>query len=215
VADAAATCTRIVGQDATGPLECGAEPGRGGWCGNCALAVHHALADLPEVYVELHLALTPGGTVGEPVSGTATAPIPIRTDVRALAETIVGATTAWERELRIHLGHSAWWRRGREAPALLGAVRYLASYLPEAIAYSNHGAHLVLRLRHHARLLLGQTRLIHRLWAACPRCAVAALERLDGSDWVNCAACGAGWDGRGYHHLVRDQAAALTVQAAS
>lgn len=210
-----AGCPRIVGQDTTGPLHCGAEPGRSGWCDSCTRAVHHALAALPEVYVELHLALTPGGTVGEPVSGSSTAPIPIRTDVRALSDTVLGVTTLWETELRADLGHSTPPPRGREAPTLLGAVRYLVNYLPEAITYSNHGAHLVLRLRHHARLLLGQTRLIHRLWAACPRCGVAALERLDGSDWVNCQACGAGWDGRGYDALVRAQADALTLEIAS
>jgi ribosomal protein L37AE/L43A len=208
-------CPRMVGQDITGPVLCGAEPGRSGWCDTCARAVHHALAALPEVYVELHLALTPSSVGGEPVSGTATAPIPIRTDVRALSDTLLGVTTLWETELRADLGHSTPPPRGREAPTLLGAVRYLTAYLPEAITYSNHGAHLVLRLRHHARLLLGQTRLIHRLWAACPRCTVAALERVDGSDWVNCQACGAGWDGRGYNDLVRAQADALTLEIAS
>lgn len=205
-------CPRLLAPD----TPCGVlEVTRSGWCGSCTLTAHHTLTALPEVYVELHLALTATGMAGEPVSGTATAPTPIRTDVRALAEDILDTTSTWESDLRRHLTHSARPPRGREAPTLLGAVRYLTAYLPEAVAYAPEEAERVIHLRRTARLLLGQTRLVHRLPAACPRCNVLALTRLDGSDWVMCDSCGAGWDGRGYDDLVRAQAAAITLQVAS
>jgi hypothetical protein len=200
------SCERVTGHQHGEPTICVNDklPHRA-YCAACTLLVGTAVADLPEVYVELHLALTPSQRTGEPVGGSSDTPLPIRTDARSLAEDLLDALVTWETGLREHLRHGERPPRGREGPTLVGAVRYLAAYLPEAITYSTAQAEHVGQLRRRARLLLGQTRLVHHLRGVpCPNieCGVDALQRENGSDTVRCDSCGRTWRYEEYQRLV-------------
>lgn len=62
------------------------------------------LADLPEQYVHLYLALPKAGGSGERVSGSRDAPTPLSLRVEALMRDIVAGVTEWERQVRSAAG---------------------------------------------------------------------------------------------------------------
>lgn len=51
-------------------------------------------------------------------------------------------------------------------------------------------ARTIIALAGRCRVLLGMTRLVHRLPVPCPTCGVAALTREDGASEVRCQSCG-------------------------
>lgn len=64
-------------------------------------AIVKALRELPELYVRLGFAMVPSsGAGGEKVSGSRTAPLPLRAEVMSLGEDIAGMLTGWEDSVR-------------------------------------------------------------------------------------------------------------------
>lgn len=112
------------------------------FCDGCTQAVKTALAELPELYVQLHAELAPGSGTGAPhVSGSREAPLPLRTGHAALIDDIDFVLAQWEDQLRDHLEHSrpprspiAPARRDRRRATLSGAVTYLGVHLAPLLA---------------------------------------------------------------------------------
>lgn len=196
-----------------------------GLCRACERHTTDAIADLPRDFVELHRNLakttTTGG--GEPVSGTAELPVPIRLNLHAIAERIHDHTLTCVEPVAEKLGIT--WdttnigRHTRPGHAVQRACRVLAPNLPVLLnvdelltavwnpdgtrptfgdTTETDGVSAALelhRLHRSTQHALGRTRLAHRLPFPCPslECETPALVRLDGADQVRCEACGRAW----------------------
>ena len=74
------------------------------FCPHCTTLLARKLAELPEMYVSLYLALEPGSAAGERVSGSRTAPVPLAAEVEALMAETVRLLSDAEADLRTFLG---------------------------------------------------------------------------------------------------------------
>ena len=183
-----------------------------GLCDTCTRQLGHALTQLPADYVALHRALadTAGG-LRELVSRTAELPIPISASIEALQCEMVHEAWCWAESTAEVLGVT--WDTQQAHETLPGRILQRATVLLGdslsvllALRGVQHtawrydvwtvltrdgldGAVALLHLHQRARATTGQTRLVTRLAAPCPRCDTQALDRPDGSDTVTCAAC--------------------------
>jgi hypothetical protein len=180
-------------------------------CGPCQRALQQALADLPEQYVELYLALEPGPSGGQERHGSKSPPIPLRVDVEALMRRTVDLLQAWEQTARdladLYVPRlRADGRTGvRAGYALSTACRVVASHLDTLLAHDANGlSSELLRLRSDIRRALGETKACDRLPAPCPDldCGQLALVRWHGTSMVTCEACGRMWSEEDYGRLV-------------
>ena len=91
---------------------CGARDADGEWvrtattrvfCDRCEIRVRDFLANLPDVYVRLHIALGEQAGGQEKVSGSRELPVPIRLGVEELIDELEGTVFGWEDALRAAL----------------------------------------------------------------------------------------------------------------
>ncbi len=101
-------------------------------CGPCRRQTGRVLAELPETYVHLYLALPRSSGGGQRISGTRETPIPLSAEVEALMRGIVEAVTCWDELVRdragLHVDTLAA-GRSRDSVALTSACRTLAAHL--------------------------------------------------------------------------------------
>lgn len=184
-----------------------------GLCDSCLHLVERAISELPADYAELHLLLGHGKTVGgegQVVRMSKEPPIPVRVHIDALQREIVAEATLWAGSVAEVL-RLDWqdrndvrdgWRLDRacrlltHAPSAFLALRdakhvvWECQQLVTVARDGLDGALVLLALHQRARSYTGQTRLVHRLPAPCPRCEAMALEREDGDETISCADCG-------------------------
>lgn len=184
-------------------------PAADGLCPACERGVQAAIGELPRDYAALNQLLAAGSSAGGAhVSGTRELPIPIRVGVEAVQAAILHEVTSWAESVAEVL-RITWdtqdlqrcrpgYRVQRGARLLEGAVSALLA-LRDAVhigwdtgrAAAEErdgitGALVLLDLHHQTRRVAGETRLVHRLPAPCPRCWYTALERVDGDDIIRC-----------------------------
>lgn len=184
-----------------------------GLCDPCARHVEKVLTELPRDYVELHQVLARVPQLGrDQVSGTPELPIPIRTEVEALQTALVHEALCWAESVADVLGivlDTQHARDARPGVVLQRSCRLLASSVTVLLALRDvhhlgwvygcctvltrdglDGALELLELHHRVRAVTGQTRFVQELDAPCPRCEHCALQREDGSEVIDCVACG-------------------------
>lgn len=181
-----------------------------GLCDTCTRHVERAIEALPADYVSLNLILGKGSTVGgEPIRMTRDLPVPIRLHIEALQSDIVTEAQAWAGSVAGILKINNSPARSRPGPVLDRSCRLLARSTSVLFALRDEkhirweygrrvlvardgldGGLALLRLHHRARTYLGAVKLVHRLPVPCPRCETMALTREDGSDAIDCGACG-------------------------
>ena len=103
-------------------------------CSSCRRNLVRALEDLPELYVALYVALEPGSaSAHDRVSGSRSAPLPLRADVEILMRQVLDVILCWEEVVRdvARLSPPA---HGRAGPALTSACRLLGAHTSTLLA---------------------------------------------------------------------------------
>lgn len=205
-------------RDCTG---CRPAPGRPYWCPNCQHRIAERIAALPglahEVAARRDGRLAPTGRTeraGAQVDPASPSPAFDGFD------DVVQWACAWEEIFRKLLGaqtpqEPSW--GARRGAALSDATRWLHANVGPVLAcdawasvdFGHELAELVGRLVRGA----GVDRLVHHLPLPCLRCDRLALVRHDGSETVECRACGRRWSwddydrlAGAYAHVVRQEA---------
>lgn len=186
-----------------------------GVCEVCRRQVERDLLGAPILYTQLHLALSPGSSVDERVSGSRTPPLPLRLAILHAGEVLVASLGRWEHAVRQAEALSVPAGPTRDGFLLTRAVAVLSPRVDIACRVSPEGsprplveppqggASELARITVVSRRLLGLTKLVHRLSAPCPGCGMLALNREDGSALVRCGHCRATWSEDLYAHLAR------------
>lgn len=167
-------------------------------CGDCIRTLERHLAETTAKLVLLH-ALHDGRQTPRRSDrpGTST-PVPINVAAYDLAQEIPAVLASWtalvceERSLRgpdTHDRCPAW---------LQGQLDYLVAQpwvddLAGEVDDLMHRAEALIRIRPHR----------HRLEPPCPSCGAVRLGRWDGTDQVDCEACGRAWPHEKYPWMVR------------
>lgn len=203
-----------------------------GLCDGCERKLQTVIGELPRDYVRLEAMIAVGGGGGgEPVSRSRELPVPIRLSVEALQSEMVHEAYSWAESVADAMNmdwDTAAFERRRPAARLVAACALLESSVSVLLALRDvvglvpdsfsegwvatersglDGAVALLDLHRRAMAMSGQTTLVERLMAPCPRCERASLRRRSGSDTVSCSSCGNGFTWREYEEL-RDAVAA-------
>lgn len=175
-------------------------------CRPCEDRGQHQLRELPDLYFELSTAIAAGGQpmADEKPRGSKMPPIPIRADVLDLMADLTEFLESWEDAHRKHAGYSRRDQYGQQQYRMAQAHKYVTAHYESIIEMDPNFVVEVGMWRWRSRKALQRTKLIHRLPAPCPAdgCDQVALFREDGSDRVQCEACGASWDETEYKRLV-------------
>lgn len=174
-----------------------------GICETCRYAVDRDLANAPDLYVQLHLALEPSRTPTEKVSGSGgsrSAP-PLRLALLNLGKRYRVVLTTWEALVVEAERLSQPSTQVRDSYAVQRAALLLAPRSRSACRLAPDSAVDLALTTREARRLLGLTRRIHRLQAPCPNCGSFGLRREDGAALIRCVACNAGWADELYQRL--------------
>lgn len=136
------------------------------FCGRDVYAIGRALASLPERYVQLRTKIGDKPTiVGEPVSGSREAPIPLRVDVDATIRDMLLVLLSWEERVAAvaRLTRPATWlsRRRRDEIALPQAVTTLQSWLELLLCLPAEPMTRILPIRGRAALPAGVAGMVH------------------------------------------------------
>lgn len=200
----------------TGDIEHNVEAVEGApvWCRPCADRIARAVARLPELAAALYdRTLEDGGKIAATGQSDATrkatrAGSPSGSPAWDAVDELVAWATGVEDRLRAELGHADVPRGGTstvvQARFLVEAVRYLGHWATALLSSSfavRAGADAI-ALERRAERAAGVDRLVHRLPAPCPSCDRKALVREDGSEQVDCKACGRVWTEGDYRRLV-------------
>ena len=192
-------------------------------CRTCERHAGRAVADLPELYVQLEMIIDQQTASGEHVSGTREQPIPPRLDVLTLQADIDATVTLWAaplaRRCRVVWDIHALGQL-RAGPRVSRAAHMLASQMDALLRLPatdvrawvpGHGlldtrlrgvdgALALLALAQRGRhLVTGGTGHVH-LPVPCPACE-GPLVRANGSDQVDCRSCGQYWPESDYRRL--------------
>lgn len=175
-----------------------------GICERCREPVARDLRGAPRLYVQLHLALAPtrAAATDEKVSGTHSAPLPLRQAIFDAAAAHARVLIEWETVVREAQQLSTPSTAVRESYGLARAVQTLEPRLEVACRVSPDHALGLTRTTAVGRRLLGLGRLIHRLNVPCPDCGLFSLDREDGAAFIRCRECGATWAEELYAHFV-------------
>lgn len=191
-------------------------PGQPVWCRPCADRILAAIGRLPELAAALFDYGAEDGKIAAGGQSDATrkatrAGSPSGSPAWDAIDEIVTWAGRTEDELRARLRHGGnpagdWWTGSttHRAAVLVGSVAYLIEY-GVALLSSNIAVPAgrdALQLERRAEQATGQARLTHRLPVACPDCDRRALVREDGSEQVDCRACGRSWPEADYRRLV-------------
>lgn len=200
-----------------------------GLCRACARVVGRSIAALPRLYAELEAVVGLHEVTGkEQVSGTRERPIPPRLDVLVVQADIDATASAWAAPVAARCAitwDAADVRRLRPGPrveraALLLSGRldtllelvsvpitgFVPDYSPRhGLLTSNRsgleGALRLLALSQRGYRLVTGGDGDARLTVPCPACERPTLVRANGSDQVDCRACGNYWPESDYHRL--------------
>ncbi len=183
-------------------------------CGHCTSRLERQLAELPTRLQLVHALHDGRQTPRRTDRPGGDAPVPITVDAFDLIRSAPAVLGSWvllvceERTLRgpdTPERYAAW---------LLGQLDWLTQQpwvddMADEIADLTSKAERLTRINRHR----------HRLEPPCPQCAARELGRWDGTDQVDCDACGKAWPHRQYPWMVRlaldDSRTCLTAQEAA
>lgn len=185
------------------------------WCRPCADRITRAIGRLPELAAALFertigdggkiaaTGQTEGGSKGKRIVSPSGSP----------AWDAVDELVAWagdlEDRLRGHLHHAPaahdYWIGDTtvRATTLTTSVTYLTTWATALLSspLAVNAGQQATALERRAERAAGLDRLAHRLPAPCPSCDRKALVRDDGSEQVDCKACGRSWPEADYRRL--------------
>lgn len=183
-------------------------------CRDCTRRLERHLAEMParvQLLRVLHDGQQTPRRTDRPGSST---PVPLNVEAHDLLQKIPGVLASWtgmvceERDLRgpdTHDRCAAW---------LLGQLDWLVEQ-PWVDDFADEVADLA---REAERLIRINPRR-HRLEPPCPQCSARELGRWDGTDQVDCEACGRAWPEKDYPWMVRlaldDSKGCVTAQQAA
>jgi ribosomal protein S27E len=184
-----------------------------GLCDPCTRLLHRSLLDIPQDYLDLEVALTGcHDSLRELVAATPELPVPISLTLAAVQAELLHEAQCWAESTAEVLG--VWWdtqhaRDSRPGAVLDRASRLLSRSISAFLALRDvvhatwlygvwttverdglDGALVFLDLHQRVRALTGQRRLVNHLPVPCPDCERTALTRDDGSETIECGACG-------------------------
>lgn len=185
------------------------------FCARDTQLIDGALAELPQLYVELHLELGRYGSAsGQRVSGTRERATPVRLEVDALMRQLHWTLVTWHeltadavgQTVRTALRQRAGVEVGAACKVLRGQLGVLLRLPPSAVIRAGVVVELdgvqagleLLRVHARARALLGRHRYVQVREAPCERCGTYALTREAGAELTRCAECGHHTDEDGY-----------------
>lgn len=187
------------------------------WCHPCGDRIRQAITALPTLAGELALRgisdagkLAATGEAGRATHAKVTGS-PSGSPAWDAADEIIEWARATEDALRSHLNHSRAVRavrlHGSSVVRILnlgGSIDYLRAWVSALLAapFAEAAGREALELARRAERAAGFDRLVHRLPAPCPSCDALTLTREDGSDQVECRACGRVWPEDDYRRLV-------------
>lgn len=176
-----------------------------GICEHCRRRVARDLDAAPGVYVRLSQRLGPTGgpSATGPITGTADRRLGIAVAVHDAMTHLADTLTTWHRVVADARDLAPPTEQARAGPRIDRAARVLAARVPDACALAPDLAALLGADVHHGRRLLGETPHREHLTVPCPECELRSLVRDDGSDMVQCRACGSAWTVELYRELVR------------
>lgn len=193
-------------------------------CEDCERRTGRAIGDLPRLFTQLETIIGEHAAGGEHVSGTREPVIPPRVDVLVLQAELDATTTCWARIVAPRVRIT--WDRGQMArmragvrvdrgAAILAASMDAFLRLPATPLFRRlkdgtlvggryrgiDGALNLVTLHERGRQLVTGGSGNARLPVPCPSCEAPALVRSNGSDQVDCRACGRYWPESDYRRL--------------
>jgi hypothetical protein len=209
------TCQRTVGRWPDGCNRYCVEPAGGALGYTCEAELRTALAELPDLWVQIGADLTPAVSArgGRVSGGGKSAPLPIDLGAQSLLDSISWWTRLFEEEVRTRAGLVDAMAKVRTARAVLASCSLIGRHLSVLLAIPSgttvydgdrdiwvdtsglDAAERLLHLHALARGRLGQTLAKHRHPdVPCMDCGTYAITRLDGRDKRQCEACGREYD---------------------
>jgi hypothetical protein len=193
-------------------------------CETCERRAGRAIGDIPRLYTQLETIIGEHAAGGEHVSGTREPMIPPRVDVLVLQARLDVTLTTWALPVVMRLGITTW--DHRRIPHMRAGVRvsraaailapnldallrvpdtpvlaWAAGRLAMTRRRGIDGALDLLALHERGRQLVTGGSGNARLPVPCPSCEAPALVRANGSDQVDCRACGRYWPESDYRRL--------------
>lgn len=190
--------------DTTAPCTLCHQPASSTYHLGCRRQLEEHLADLPRLYRALEMALVPSrsSSGGGLVSGSRTAPLPVRLEVLDLRARggVEGILSTWERDVRDQLGWVEPPARGSVEAAVAGSAQFLLDQVPWIAEQHPAAYELTDELRAvvaHCRAALGHEPAERRIILACATDGCVGVLRITlSTPGQQCGRCGTsyGWE---------------------
>lgn len=183
-------------------------------CGDCTRRLERQLAETPATLTLLHALHDGRQTPRRSDRPAGTTPSPLNDEVHDLLQHIPAVLASWTQQVCEDRGLRGPDTHDRCPAWLLGQLDWLIQQpwvddMADEINDFAHAAERLVRVRPHR----------YRLEPPCPSCAARELGRWDGTEQVDCDACGRAWPEQDYPWMVRlaldDTRGCLTAQEAA